>query len=89
MVVLHCIMREAAFVMLPSLELRELQEPTVLLFSYGSPLQLCSNVLQFAVSEKPPVLDSFAKLRAKIEMMEQLLEVWHRHRCNTQSFRLH
>ncbi|CDJ64298.1 NAD(+) ADP-ribosyltransferase, putative [Eimeria necatrix] len=29
----------------------------------------------FAVSEKPPVLDSFAKLRAKIEMMEQLLEV--------------
>ncbi|CDJ49184.1 NAD(+) ADP-ribosyltransferase, putative [Eimeria brunetti] len=32
-------------------------------------------VLQFTHAEKPPVLDSLAKLRTKIEMMEQLLEI--------------
>lgn len=32
-------------------------------------------ILQFSHAEKPPVLDSLAKLRTKIEMMEQLLEV--------------
>ena len=36
---------------------------------------LCVLVLQFTHAERPPVLDSLAKLRTKIEMMEQLLEV--------------
>lgn len=31
--------------------------------------------LQFSHAERPPILDSLAKLRTKIEMMEQLLEV--------------
>lgn len=41
----------------------------------NTPVLFCACSKQFTHAQRPPVLDSLAKLKSKIQMMEQLLEV--------------